>query len=197
MLLLALDLGRWLGFAYGDSAGTPLVGVERLAAKQSVEYRAGALGSWLWDFIHSNPQPDKIIVENYMNPAAIKESQIGTADAIVGQLLLHGAVHCIAGMVGIDVESVQISTSRIHFCGRASAVPAVRGHKRSSSEKNAARRATKQMVIDRAYLLGYMGGMHRGMAWEDQSAIADASCVFDWAKTHIARVSPETLVMFS
>jgi len=192
MLLLALDLGRWLGFAYGDSASMPLVGVERLAFNQSVEYRAGALGAWLWDFLHSNPQPEKIIVEKFVNPAASF-----SADATVGQVLLHGAVHCIAGMLQIDVESVEVPALRKHFCGRASAVPAIRGRQRSSAEKNAARRATKQMVIDRAYLIGYMHRMlHGGLAFEDQSAIADASCVFDWARTHIARVSPTSLVMF-
>jgi hypothetical protein len=107
-------------------------------------------------------------------------------DATIAQLMLHGALHGLAGLKRIKVYPVAAATARKHFCGKAFAIPSVRGHKRTPKEKTEARRATKRMVEERAKQLGYLPRDYQVGASDDRDE-ADAACVYDWAVAYVAR----------
>lgn len=186
MLILALDLGGKTGWCLGDSQSTtPLIGVEKLP--ETPEGGCGHLARFLRTLIRDHGKPDHIAVEQFMRPAASMNET-----ATVKQLLLHGALHGVAGIAGIPVTAVAVATLRLHFVGRATAFPPrKRGQPpRTTREKAAARAANKQMVLDRAKLLGYLP------RHSTDTDAADAAAVFDWAKAHLARQAPRELVMF-
>jgi len=183
--ILALDLARRMGFAIGEAGDIPRAGAKLLASKEEPP-AAGAqeLGRFIRDMIVLD-KPDVVVVEHWLHPSAQR-----SGDVVLWQLHLHGALHGVLGCWhGIRFEQVAPATVRKHFCGAASAAPR-RGRERTAREQRADRAATKDMVIDRAVMLGYLPKTRR------DDDIADACALWDWAAHTIARSTPQRLVMF-
>lgn len=185
MLILALDLAKRTGFAIGRAGETPRVGAKVLASKEEpVEAGAQELGRFLRDAFVLE-KPDMIVVEHWLHPKANR-----SGDAVIWQMLLHGAVHGVLGCYrDVRFESPTPTEVRNHFCGRASAEARSRAPS-SWRAKKAARDATKAMVIDRAIALGYLPKTRR------DDDIADACALFDWASVRVGRAPPRSLVLF-
>jgi len=117
--ILALDLSRNVGWALGNSdAHPPELGCFNVRkGNESAELAAGIFGRWLRDVLRDTP-PDIIAVEDYMQPTASRSQ-----DATIAQLMLHGALHGLAGLKRIKVYPVAAATARKHFCGKAFAMP--------------------------------------------------------------------------
>jgi hypothetical protein len=128
--------------------------------------------------------PDAIIVEDFLHPLA----QL-SADVVIQQLHFHGVVRALAACKSVPIRTVRADVVRVHFCGKKSALKITRGEK-TPKQKADARKATKQMVLQRAILLGYLP---RGAS--DDNA-ADAAAIFDWACHHVARTTPRELHLF-
>ena len=163
MRILALDLGRRMGVADGDSAWLTgraddtrrIPSIETVTLRgMSAEKRVGYLAHWLdkraslsrRGIIH----PDLIVTESPMNPAASKSD-----NATIDQLGYYFCLHTLAALFEIKIEAVPVMAVRKHFCGVACAPP-VRGHKRTAKEAEAARKFINEMVLARAILLGYL-----------------------------------------
>jgi hypothetical protein len=185
MLLMALDLGKRTGVATGRAGGDmPRVEAVTLrGSKDGVEVQARNLACFLRDR-WTLDRPDLVIVESAMNPAASK-----SADATISQLYCHGALHALAGVYGLRVETAAAMTARKHFCGKASAAPR-RGQPRTQAQQRQDREDTNNMVLRRAIMLGYLP--HGCADWDKASAAA----LFDFAAATFARVRPKDLVLF-
>lgn len=191
MRLLALDLGRRMGVADGDSKVPPRVEAVILRGV-SVESRALYLGDWLHERLNLNRLADMvngnsislIVTESPMNPAASK-----SAAATVDQLYYHGCLQGVAAVFRIPVETAPVKAVRKHFCGVASA-PRITGRKRTAAEARAARTFINEAVLNRAILLGYLPAGSKG--WDE----ANACALFEFGCAKFARGRPETLVMF-
>ena len=96
-------------------------------------------------------------------------------DAMLLQLLAHGAAAAMCGLYGVRVETPHVQTWRRHYTGAAS------GGDRESS---------KAMVLRRAKQLG-----HLPRECQDDNR-ADAVGIFDFAAATYARRAPAALVMF-
>ena len=186
MRILALDLGRRMGVADGDSAlldkGAPNVAAVTLRGA-SAEKRVGYLADWL-DKRASLSRPDLIITESPMNPAASKSD-----NATIDQLGYYFCLHTLAALFEIKVEAVPVMAVRRHFCGVACAPP-VRGHKRTQAEARMARKFINDAVLKRAILLGYLP---EGSTDWDQ---ANACALWDYGCAKFAHALPKELVMF-
>lgn len=190
MRILALDLGRRIGVADGDSSllgGTLVhgVAVESVILRgTSADRRARFLGGWLADKL-TEKDFDLIITESPMNPAASKSD-----NATIDQLYLHGALQGIAAIFGdTKVETAPVMSIRKHFCGVAHAPP-IRGRKRTSGEAASARRFINDLVLHRAILLGYLP--EDSTDWD----CANACAIWDFGCAKFGRARPEALVMF-
>lgn len=187
MRILALDLGKRMGVAYGDSMllGHPgsLFVDAVLIHGTNAEFRARNFGVWLNSMLRGYPS-DLIVTEAPMNPAASR-----SADATIGQLYLHGALQAVTANLDVDVETAPVMAVRKHFCGQATAAPR-RTQKRTMAQANADRRAINMMVLHRAILLGYLPG--DSLDWD----CANACALFDFACAKFARTRPQDLVMF-
>jgi hypothetical protein len=149
-------------------------------AGQSAERAAENLGCYLRDLL-SVEAIDLIAVEEYMNPAAS-----ASADATIMALLLRGALEGVAGCYGVQVREATAATIRVHFCGKATAVPARKrnGPPKTSRQKALDREETKRMVWRRAVTLGYL---ERGGAEDFDKA--DAAALFDYSAATFARAT--------
>ena len=106
---------------------------------------------------------------------------------------MRGALEAVASCYSVPVLDAEVDAIRKHFCGVVSAVP--RGRKppglsarEDAKRKQANRQATKDMVIQRAILLGYLP---RG---SDDADRADACAVWDYmAATEFRRRPTLTL----
>lgn len=172
MKILALDLAKRTGVAFGNANELPRIIAWRVAkTDQGPDDAARNLGCHLRDILCLGV--DLIAVENHLSP----DAQL-SYDAVVNSLYMHGAVDAVAGCYGVRVVRVSASTVRKHFCGKASALPPTRRGepKRTARQKQDARMKTKKMVWDRCVTLGYF---ERGEP-EDYDK-ADACALFDYA----------------
>jgi hypothetical protein len=184
VLIMALDLGKRSGVATGRAGEMPRVEAVVLRGKSDgADVQAGNLACFLRDR-WALDRPDLVVIESAMNPAASK-----SADATISQLYCHGALHALAGMKGIRVETVAAQTARKHFCGKVSAAPR-RNQPRTLAQQRKDREETNRMVVKRAILLGYLP--HGSDDWDKASAAA----LFDFASVTYARVQPKSLVLF-
>jgi len=185
MRLFALDLGNRSGFASGIAGGAK-PRIESWLIKrpgQPVETACRNLACSLRDNIQLE-NPDIIIVEAWMHPAAQP-----SADVIITHMQLHGVVEAIAGVFGIRVERPTSAQFRKHFCGQSSAV----GRsitRRNAKQREADRRATNEMVVKQAILLGYLPA--GSTDWDKASAAG----LFDYGAATFARARPRELVLF-
>ncbi len=178
MKLLALDLGRSLGWCLGDSGVIPASGSLLLRKRDDANALAvGALGRWLRDCVRQKGKPDMIIVEHWMSPKAQKAVAI-----IEDSLRLNGAVHAIAGVYGIPVAEPYPATVRSQVCGK----PYAEGESARTGRKMS---NTKWLVIDAMVFRGYLP---KGCEDDDR---ADASALWCWGEANYAKVAPERFVL--
>lgn len=190
MRILALDLGRRMGVADGDSAGLGKVPprVETVIVRgTSIEERTRYLSRWLDVHLRLlDENYDLIITEAPMNPAASK-SDNSTIDQLAYYFCLHGVAALPGKGIGIPVVAAPVMSVRKHFAGMAHA-PGVRGRKRTSAEARAARTIINEAVAARAVQLGYLS---RGSADWDQ---ANACALWDYACAKYARIPAELVL---
>lgn len=168
--ILALDLAVHTGFAEGLAGSIPESGVIRLKRPaDGPEIAAFTIAAWLRERI-GDSRPDLVIVEAYLPPGGHK-----SADSIIIQYMIHGAVHAFCRCHDIRIESISAPTIRKHFCGRA--------HAGERSE-------TKLMIIRRAQALNYLP---RDCMNDNQ---ADAIAAWSYAECHFCRIAPKSLVLF-
>ncbi len=186
---MALDLGSRAGFAEGVAGEMPKLGAVVLKRPaDSAETAAKNLACFLRDCFVLD-RPDLLVVEQYMYPSA----QSGGAAQVVS-LMLHGAMHAVAGCYGVSTVAAHPSKIRAHFCGQARANIARRAKDappKTSREKREDREATKRMVWERAIALGYL----RREAGHDFDR-ADAASIFDYGAVVLAKVQRPTFALF-
>jgi hypothetical protein len=183
--LLALDLGNRCGFATGEAGGKPRVESWILKTpKQTPEVACRNLACSLRDEVRSE-KPDVIVVEAWMHPAAQP-----SADVIITHMQLHGAVEAVAGCFGIRTERPTSAQYRKHFCGQSTAGARRPPAARTPQMRQADRRATNDMVLRRAILLGYLPA--DSTDWDRAAAVA----LWDFGCAHFARRAPAELVLF-
>jgi hypothetical protein len=170
MKILALDPATILGFAYGESGDIPKSGSVRLKGRRD-EITVAPFNAlaFLRDLFVLD-KPDLCCIEHYMNPVAQK-----SADAIVLQIMVFGAIIAVCGSYGVRIETPHRQTVLKHFIGKA----------------NMGERAlTKQAVIKRAIALHYIP---HGCVDDNR---ADACALFDYAAATFARARPREIVLF-
>ena len=159
MIILSLDLSaKSTGYAYGPAGAAPKSSSRSFAGAAGEHgLAAGRFASWLWEVIAMRgARPDHIVVEA---PLPLVASRSDSASE--SQLMMHGALHAIAGVQNIPVTSVGVRTVRKHVTGSG----------------NAQKDPTCRMLIT-------MGYLPKGCADLDRS---DAVAVFVWAESHVAR----------
>jgi hypothetical protein len=183
--IMALDLANRSGYACGIAGeGKPRLEAWVLKKQgEPVERACRNLSCTLRDRIQLE-NPDLIVVENWLHPAASRN-----ADSTITHLHLHGAVEGIAGIFGIPTVKPTSAQFRTHFCGQSTAAPR-RKIARTDKQKNQDREATNRMVVKRAIVLGYLS--HGSDDWDKASAAA----LWDWACATYARKIPKELVLF-
>lgn len=191
MHILAFDLARKCGVAYGDercekprSFSFPLYSE---GVKEGYYFGAGKLGEFLNEWIQVNVV-DAIVCEKFMDPAA-QDNQA----AIISGLIYQGAILGVAKNYDIPVHMVPVASARKDFCGRSTAHPPRKPGTPHLTQRERERRRedTKKMVWDRCAQIGYVD---RGDTPDyDRS---DALCIFSWAIGHIAR-APRALMLSS
>lgn len=184
MHILALDLGRRMGAADGDSAllGRSAPCVEAVTLRgTSIEKRVRFLGEWLDERLDG---VDLIITEAPMNPAASK-SDHSTIDLLGYYFCLHG----VAATFGVEVEPAPVMAVRKHFVGVACAA-SVKSRKRTEAEAREARKWINDAVLKRAILLGYLPASTTH--WDEANAVA----LWDYACAKFARALPKEPVKF-
>jgi len=186
MKFIALDLGARTGFAYGEAGSMPSrSGAVNLRKRgQDIEIAVRNLGCFLRDFYATDPF-EFIVAEHFLNPIASK-----SADATIGQLRMHGCIDCFAGCYGLDVRRPNPASVRKHFIGAASANTRSTGPS-TSKKKREMRAKTKDMVVGRARLLGYMDKDK----YDDD--LADACAIYDFASASIFRSPAARFEMFN
>lgn len=189
MIIQAFDLSDVTGWCFGPAGSLmPESGSMRLRkpTTEPPEIAAGRLADWFYMRCHDRcTRPELVVVEAAMEIAASRN-----ASATKAQLLLHGALHGVCGIFGIRVESVAVATIRKGVCGQAFAAIPVRGRRRTFREAAAGRAATKEMVLSRVILLGYLPA---GCTDDNR---ADAVAAWIWADMEFGRTRPKELVMF-
>jgi hypothetical protein len=170
MKLLSLDIATVCGFALGEAGTIPRSGSVRLKGRQDgPEIAAWNMRNFLRDQFTLD-KPDMVVIEHYLHPTAQK-----SGDAVILQLMCFGAA--MAEIISKDImcEKPHAATVRKHFIG---------------ASNMGERKATKDAVIKRARLLGYIP---RDCVDDNR---ADACALFDFASATYARVSPKALVLF-
>ena len=170
MVILALDTATVTGWALGEAGKIPASGSVRLKRPQDhrdvAPFNAQCFLRDMWE----TAQPDLVVIEEFMNPAAQK-----SADAISLQLMVYGVVVALCQSYTIPYRAVHRMTIVKHFLG---------------PQRRQQRAELKAKVVGRAILLGYMPRGHT-----DQNR-ADACAAFDYGAAYFARVPPAELVMF-
>ncbi len=170
MLILALDIATYTGFAIGRAGEIPLSGSVRLKRPgEPPDIAAFNMRCFLRDRL-ALEKPDLICLEHFLNPIAQK-----SADAVILQLMCFGVAIAEAHAKAIHVEKPQAATVRKHFIGAANM---------------GERKATKAAVVSRARMLGYIP---RDCSDDNR---ADACGLFDYASAHYAHIAPRELTMF-
>ncbi|WP_018407909.1 hypothetical protein [Methylocystis rosea] len=170
MLILALDIATYCGFALGRAGEIPASGSVRLKRPgEPADVAAFNMRCFLRDRLMLE-RPDLICIEHYLNPVAQK-----SADAVILQLMCFGVAVAEAMARDIRHEKPAASTVRKHFIGAAN---------------KGERKATKAAVLNRARALGYIP---RDCIDDNR---ADACAIWDYAAATYARVRPSKLVMF-
>lgn len=183
--ILALDPADRMGWAFGLAGTIPVSGAVRLRKSgDPVALGAANMGCFLRDIVGKYGVPDIIAPERYLEIPAQASN-----DAAVSQLLKHGAIYAMIGIMGIRLESPTVAEVRKHFCGKTTAAPK-RRHKRTNRERYEDRIATNMMVLNRAIMAGYLP-----IDSVDFDR-ANACAVFDYASVVAARTPPKELLMF-
>jgi hypothetical protein len=170
VLILALDIATYTGFALGRAGEIPASGTVRLKKPhEPPEVAAFNMRCFLRDRLMLE-RPDLICIEHYLHPTAQK-----SGDAVILQLFCFGVAVSEAMARNIAYVTPKAATVRKHFIGAANM---------------GERKATKDAVIQRARLLGYIPRDCR----DDNRA--DACALFDFAAATYARARPPELIMF-
>lgn len=199
MLILALDLSeRMTGICYApaDRKPTPFLKAWR-AANEGTYAAADNLALWLDELLkcYVSEKLDTqlvVCVEDYLPSGAA--AGFTTSDVRDAQIALHFTVRAITTRYRsqwVLFEAASPGTIRKHFCGQASASPPrPRGSPpRTAKERADDRRATKDMVIGRAKMLGYLSGLPGDMPRPELEACADSAAIWDYAASVFARHS--------
>ena len=172
MIILALDPATVLGYAQGKPGGKPESGSVRLKGpdehREMAAFNALAFLRSRW--IKTKDRPDLVCIEALMNPVWQK-----SADAILLQTMIYGAIVAMCQAYGIRYEVVPVATWRKHYLGRPNL---------------GERAATKAAVISRGIVLGYLP---RDCKDSDR---ADAVGLWDYAAAVYGRARPKEMVMF-
>lgn len=187
MILQSFDLAGRTGIATGQPGAIPKIYAAQLKLKKTEEgpevaWRFGRFLDEFWTF----NRPDLIVVEDFMHPAA---SENGAAT--IYALLLRGALEGAAGRVGVPVRAINMSSARLHFCGRSSAHPRRQGAPRTNAQKKQDREDTNMMVWRRAVALGYFG---RGDVPDFDKG--SAACLFSYASDNFYGKAAQTFQLF-
>jgi hypothetical protein len=171
MRVLALDLGRHMGVADGDSyRNIPGVKSETVTLLgDTIEHRVNCLTDWL-DRRLTFSKPELIVTEAPMNPAASKSDR-----ATIDQLAYYFCLVTCAWKAAIHVEPAPVRKIRKHFVGVAG-LPRIKGRKRTTAEAAAARAWINNAVLRRAILLGYLPEGSRELDRANACAIFDFGC---------------------
>jgi hypothetical protein len=183
MRILALDLGKRMGVADGDSSllGRPRIEAVTLRGT-SIEKRVRFLANWLDEWVMR--RYDLIITEAPMNPAASKSDH-----STIDQLGYYFCLHTVAGLFNTPIEAVPVMAVRKHFVGVACATR-IKGRKRTQAEAQEARKFINEAVLKRAILLGYLPGGSKD--WD----CANAAALWDYGCAKFARAIPKEIVMY-
>jgi len=181
MRILAIDPGEYkLGWCWGESGTVPPATTVHLRSKgERIEEAAARFAKSLHAFLSEHPT-DLLCIEDYL-PAGAARGRTN-ADVREAQIILNAHIRAIAALHDIPVRAPSVQTIRRHFCGQVSGAPKrKRGYVRTAREVTEDRQATKDMVIRRAIMLGYLP---HGST--DDNA-ADAAAVFDFASSYFGR----------
>lgn len=163
MNILALDIARTMGFAYGPAGQVPESGSVVLKRRDEPPgvacFNAMAFLSDRFVFW----KPHLVAIEDFLNPVAQP-----SASAAIQQLMLHGAIEGLVRSHGVQIQKVAAATWRRHYVGKANA---------------GERGKTKALVLSRARLLGHVPKISTD---EDR---AEACGIHDWACATFARRS--------
>lgn len=183
--ILALDPADRMGWAFGLAGTIPVSGSVRLRKSgDPVALGAANMGCFIRDIVGKYGVPDIIAPERYLEIPGQASN-----DAAVSQLLKHGAIYAMIGLMGVRLASPTVSEVRKHFCGKTTAAPR-RRQKRTNRERYDDRIATNMMVLNRAILTGYLP------VESVDFDRANACAVWDWASVIAARRAPRELLMF-
>lgn len=117
MIITSLDLARVTGFAHGPAGSVPISGSWELRQiGQPFELEAGALGRNIQKLWKEHGRATFIMVEQTLDPFAQPNSK-----TIKSQERLHGSIHTLAGMCGIELATVHPGTIRKAVTGKAGA----------------------------------------------------------------------------
>jgi hypothetical protein len=190
MKLLALDLARKTGWAYGIAGQRPRSGVEEVRPTSlDIEHGAGGIARFVRDLCYlADSRPDLIVFEAPM-PIFNDTDERGertvkrSPDSLAQPPMLVGAVVGLAACYGIDWRKAHPATWRKHFLGRSNF---------GSSD------ATKRAVVERCRVLGYIG---RDRVITNQKADklfdeCDALGLWDFASAKFGRAAPAELKLF-
>lgn len=174
MIVVALDLGRTSGIAWGRAGSAPLSAT--LILKRSDEPRGVAFSNLL-EYLsnHFERQKPNLVVKEAALPLAAM-AKLGSGEDVAW--MVHGLaaiVEAACVRFGIRHEEVSDSTWRKHFVGVG------RGGDRATS---------KQLSLERCWQLGYLD---RDVAQIDR---AEALGIWDFASAHYGRAAPAALAMF-
>ncbi len=135
--VLALDLGRRMGWAIGNAGARPDSGAHVLGDSQAEQ--AGTLIAWLQEVMRAG-EPELVIKEAALSLAAFKKlnnSEASVRAAYGRDMIVEGMCH----RFGIRCQTAKPSQIRRHFIGKAHAGD---------------RESTKRAVIVRCRQLGYV-----------------------------------------
>lgn len=188
MKFLALDLAAVTGFAVGDSGSMPTrSGSVRMRDRgEAFDVAVRNLACFIRDIIVTEPI-GAIVVEAFLDPSVLSQARSDdedrmrrSPDAVIAQIKMHGCVLAMCGLYGLRFESHTTQTIRKHFLGVAHANAGSRG-KKTAKQKDEMRRKTKEMVMQRAKLLGYMPKD------KNDDNFADACAIYDFASAVLFR----------
>lgn len=188
MKILALDLARKTGWAYGTAGSKPHSGIRVLrSTSEDVEVGADALGSFIV-CLFEKERPDLIVYEApippHQNNDADKENKIRRSVKSIEQPpMLVGAVRSMAFCNNIRIEKVWPSTWRKHFLGRANF-----GN----------RQKTKEATVERCRLLGYIpkDRVIRNKTSDPLFDECDALGIWDFASSKYGRVAAQNFAFY-
>lgn len=172
-MIIGLDIGRKMGVATGAPGASPRSFTLVLSKpSEGLAAQAGNLIAFL-DRTFREDRPQALAKEAPFSLAAFSDHKV--AEAVVRSAYgLHAIVEGMCRRYGVPCHEAHAATLRKHFIGKG---------------RIGERKATKQAVIDRCILLGYVP---RGCKDEDR---CDALCAWDWAVATIAR-RPNALHLF-